>query len=562
MSEILIHSVPTFVDVVSLAACIGALGCRLWVFPRMPGGNGAVWETLLKSLWRLIPACMIALIVSSAWGLALRAAEMSGQPLGAITSVLPIVLFKTHYGYAWLTRIAALSAMWMMWYAGRGRPGSRGISFMMFCAGAVIAFTRSASSHAADAGDFSPPEIADWLHLMGASLWAGGSFALFIALFSASGNGDLMKAVEGMVARFFKLSPGLLTLIVLTGAFNTWHEVGRFQALWETPYGRVLSAKLALLLMLGILTSPERIARQLARRIRIQAVFGIGVMICAAILTHEVPARHASHQKHGREHVHAVETADVVVDIGTLPANIGTGSPATIVFSVNDRAGEPVQNLTAMHERLLHVIIASSDFSVFAHIHPEDFGELTPEMRESARYAVRYSFPKAGKYIVAVDSAVEGAPFSRHFTVNVSGKPEMGPLRKDLSREKQFGDYRVTLAVSPKHVVAGKVATLRYHVSRGAEPVRDLEPYLSAPMHLAVISSDLGSFIHTHGELPGTPPGGSHDAERHADMSVPDKFGPEIEAHVIFPARGLYEIFSEVKHLGRVITVGFMVEAE
>lgn len=91
----------------------------------------------------------------------------------------------------------------------------------------------------------------------------------------------------------------------------------------------------------------------------------------------------------------------------------------------------------------------SEDFSVFAHIHPEDFGPITPEMKKAAKFTVRYIFPREGQYLIAVDSAVKDIPFSEHFTIDVTGEPKMGSFKKDFFREKQFGDYKVKLTSKP-----------------------------------------------------------------------------------------------------------------
>ena len=45
-------------------------------------------------------------------------------------------------------------------------------------------------------------------------------------------------------------------------------------------------------------------------------------------------------------------------------------------------------------------------------------------------------------------------------------------------------------------------------------------------------------------------------------MSVPDKFGPDITAQIVFPSKGIYQIFSEIKHQDKVIPLSFMVEVE
>ncbi len=267
------------------------------------------------------------------------------------------------------------------------------------------------------------------------------------------------------------------------------------------------------------------------------------------------------HHHAGHEHMgHAVKPPEVVVDLETKPAELKTGTTATITFFIKDAEGNPLQDLSVTHERLVHVMIVSSDFSTFAHIHPDDFGPVTSEMIRKARFPVRYAFPMAGRYLVALDSAVKEMPFSEHFTLDVAGEPRMGTFKKDLSRTKMFGDYEVAVATEPERITAGKEVVLKYTITRGGKPVADLEPYLSATMHLAVIEDNLNNFIHTHGELPGMPHHPMTAGHMHGE--VPARFGPEIDVYLIFPVKGLYQIFGEVKHQGKVILTSFMVQVE
>ena len=253
---------------------------------------------------------------------------------------------------------------------------------------------------------------------------------------------------------------------------------------------------------------------------------------------------------------------EVSVDIETTPSALKAGSPAEITFIMRDAEGKPLRGLTIMHDRLMHAVIASADFSVFAHIHPEDFGPITEEMRKKAEYPVQFTFPKAGEYIIAVDSAVGGRHFSEHFTVDVTGKPKIGPYVRDLSREKKFGDLQVTFSTVPGKIVAGEQAVLKYVIKKDGGPVKDLEPYLAAPMHVAIISSDLDVFIHAHGEIPGMASGHHHRGHEEMHMNVPEKFGPELDVPIVFPEKGLYQIFSQVKRKGKVILLSFMLEVE
>ena len=272
---------------------------------------------------------------------------------------------------------------------------------------------------------------------------------------------------------------------------------------------------------------------------------------------------HNSHQMH--EHAPAPAGPEPVVDMETLPAEITAGAQATITFSIRDDNNKPIKDLLITHDRIIHVVIISEDLSVFGHIHAEDIGPITAEMRENARFPVRYVFPKAGKYTIAVDFAYGGRGYSELLDLEVSGSPAMGSVQKDLSREKDFNGHRVKLAVFPEIPVAGKETVLRYTFTKSGQPVADIEPYLSAAMHLAVINEGMQHYvIHAHGDSPGAMHHKGHEGHMatHIAHSVPAgaKFGPEIEANAVFPVKGTYKIFSEILHDGKVRLIEFMVE--
>jgi hypothetical protein len=73
-----------------------------------------------------------------------------------------------------------------------------------------------------------------------------------------------------------------------------------------------------------------------------------------------------------------------------------------------------------------------------------------------------------------------------------------------------------------------------------------------------VVPADLRRFIHAHGIIPGE----SHTALGHVHVESSERFGPEIDAVVVFPVKGIYKIFSQVKHRGKVILFDFMVNVQ
>ena len=306
------------------------------------------------------------------------------------------------------------------------------------------------------------------------------------------------------------------------------------------------------------------------QRVRIEATLIAGMLLCAAVLQHEVPALHFSHLGYAQiagnhvDHEHearmhyAARPESVIVRLETNPVKIDAGTLVSITVHLEDRKGRPLQGLMAHHERVLHAIIIGKDLNVFAHIHPEDLGMLTDEMLDTATFLLRYTFPKAGTYIMGIDFATEDGVYSKTASLAVSGQPFMGEPKIELSRSKNFGQYQVTMATSPKSIKAGEETTLKYFIRENQEPVTDLQPYLGAAMHLAVVRDNLDQFVHAHGIVPGEP--STHHDHMHA--MPPERFGPKIDSVVVFPVKGIYKIFSQVEHRGEVLLFDFMVNVQ
>lgn len=252
---------------------------------------------------------------------------------------------------------------------------------------------------------------------------------------------------------------------------------------------------------------------------------------------------------------------------------------ANLTIELKDEKNNPLTNLKIDHERLLHVIIASEDFSVFSHIHPEDSEALSQENIEKASFNVAYTFSEAGRYHLIVNFKHENREISKMTVLDVAGKIQPVVILKDLSREKTFGDYQVLLTLNQdqEKIISGEETHFKYRIKKDGKEIIDLEPYLGAPMHLAVFSLDFSYFLHTHGTLPavGLPLNFISSALAHEKepiklpeisaeptvSALPPAFGPDIETHITFPWPGFYVIFGEFKHQGKVTTTNFMVEA-
>jgi putative copper export protein len=88
------------------------------------------------------------------------------------------------------------------------------------------------------------------LHVLAASLWLGTLFVLVVCglgqmLRSAAPVVDRERAVAAMVNRFSTVALASGALLGATGVLTSWKHLKPLAALWSTPYGYALLAKLA-----------------------------------------------------------------------------------------------------------------------------------------------------------------------------------------------------------------------------------------------------------------------------------------------------------------------------
>ena len=120
-------------------------------------------------------------------------------------------------------------------------------------AGAALAHV-AAGHAAAGAGPWRPANVAvQWVHLMSVGAWLGGLAALLAAL-GATPNAEKAAAVR----RFSTGAGVLLVLVAATGTIRAVDEIGGWDRLAATPYGRLVLLKAGLLLVLALLGGINR----------------------------------------------------------------------------------------------------------------------------------------------------------------------------------------------------------------------------------------------------------------------------------------------------------------
>ncbi len=299
------------------------------------------------------------------------------------------------------------------------------------------------------------------------------------------------------------------------------------------------------------------------------------------------------HEKHDTH-----KTAALNVKLHTEPQKIQAGEHATLMFHLTDAKGEPFTDLMVHHDRILHVLIVSENLQIVGHIHPEDFESRDMMAELEGTYTVHFSFPVAGRYILALDVMTADAEFAKYLYVDVEGEKKMADISQDLRREKIVFGYtdeggdRYTKSVSiadvkgtskyhvkmnaPEEIKVGEMVHITYHFMRDGKPITNLVPFLDAPMHFAIVSTRLDGILHTHGTVPMNSGNSKMKKDTHAGHKMkkpsatghqhqgttPEKFGPAVMLMTTFPKAGVYQIFGQLKHGDQILFPTFMVKVE
>jgi putative copper resistance protein D len=317
-----------WIGFVALAGLVGGFVMDLFILPA-----GAPETAVTRDRLRTLRVgCTTLLLLATGAELWLRAGTMSGGGPGAAMLAAPSVLRRTHYGSVWLIRAAGLLALLPL-----SRASSRSLRGMGALVALGVALTVSLTGHAGDWGDVSLTAGIDWVHVVAATTWTGGLFVL-AAVVLRDGPRWPVALLADVMRRFSALAAWCLLAVVLSGAYASWVQLPSVAALWQTIYGRVLVAKLLLVLSLvwwaavnrytvlprlgagrasGVLERLFRLGRlaligssrvphpalpsRLAAYVTREAVLAMLVFGCTAVLGESTPARHAGHlERHAR----------------------------------------------------------------------------------------------------------------------------------------------------------------------------------------------------------------------------------------------------------------------
>jgi hypothetical protein len=306
-----------------------------------------------------------------------------------------------------------------------------------------------------------------------------------------------------------------------------------------------------------------------------------------------VADEHAGHDhaaKSEDSHDAKAHTHGTKMTVTSEPKNIVAGQPAKLTLQITDDAGKPVEKFAVVHEKQLHQIVVSKDLEWFNHEHPV--------YSNGGKFAITTTFPRAGTYKLFADYKPEGGEADVATHVFTVGGPNPRPAQAKLVADKIVNGwitkkvtsapegqpdakggatYTVKLMPMPMNLKVGQKAIMHFQIEDASgKPLTDIEPYLGALGHCVILSQDAETYLHTH------PSDGGHEGHDHEAMSSEsgeahagheghegheshaakpvEKGGPDVMFHTEFPKAGLYKVWGQFQHKGKIITAPFVVK--
>ena len=230
-----VNGIVRFVEFAAIGLLLGAFAFVVLCWP--VGRRSPVVLRIIRGSWVAAFAGAIAAIL-------IGSSYTAG--LGLVDSFKPSIVrdyIDTDVGNVMVLRVIVLGVVFAF-----GRSLLRRSSFGALrtaCAGALglgLLATITYAGHARTGMQVPGAVVADLAHLAAFSLWFGGLVVLVTVVLRP----DDPSALEPAVSRFSTVALGAVVVLVGSGVYQGWRQVGSFGALKDTTYGRLLLVKIAL----------------------------------------------------------------------------------------------------------------------------------------------------------------------------------------------------------------------------------------------------------------------------------------------------------------------------
>ncbi|MEU9454639.1 copper resistance protein CopC [Streptomyces sp. NPDC048277] len=249
-----LYNIGRYVAYVALALLIGTVAfitvCR-------PPDTTPLRQPIRAAWWALLAATLFLFVLRSPY-------EEGTSPAAAFDLSALAKSATGRPGLALLARVALLAVVAGLYVLLRKREKLSGLTGpispsrpLLATATALsvaLALTWAAAEHASAGIQVPLAMTSSVLHLLAMALWLGGLAALLTTLYRATATP--LPAV--VVTRFSRVAFASVTVLVVTGVYQSWRGLGSWQALTDTSYGRLLLIKLAAVTLLLTVASQSR----------------------------------------------------------------------------------------------------------------------------------------------------------------------------------------------------------------------------------------------------------------------------------------------------------------
>ena len=313
----------------AVVTLFGSLLLEVAVVAPAAGAAGAASTDLCEHARRFIDrtgrwALLVSLVSWAAW-LLVEASLMSGQSIVEATTgpTLPVVLTQTRFGRVWACRLGAALVVGalIVWPPRRKRVTAAPMApLALLFAGAYLASLAFVGHAAAAMGaERSLLVISDVVHLLAAGAWVGAlpGLAVLLAMAARTPSAATLAFAGAMAQRFSTVGIASVGALLVSGTVNACHLVGTVPALFGTPYGQLLAAKVLLFAAMVSLAAGNRLRsvprarggdvsalRALKRNTVLEIGTGAAVIAIVAVLGVSVPAAHQPPVGAPMEHMH------------------------------------------------------------------------------------------------------------------------------------------------------------------------------------------------------------------------------------------------------------------
>ena len=240
------------------------------------------------------------------------------------------------------------------------------------------------------------------------------------------------------------------------------------------------------------------------------------------------------------------------MEYNSNPNELESGKEGVLSFTpkVKGKENDAVP-LDIIHEKKLHLIIASKDLSYFEHIHPEYQADGSYQIKVLAKgkpYTIdkghnETRFDNGGEYMLFADYAPTGGTHQlEKIPVTIKGTPYKNTTYTKERLTVKVDGYDVNIEAEGGKWETNKQMHLKAVIKKDGKIIdaNTFENYLGAKSHMVVLKTETFDYLHVH----------------------PEVENGSLDLHTTFESTGMYRGWLQFQTNGKVHAADFIIKVE